>query len=141
SGRPANFGRVRNLTGTGGGDGARAALDRERAAMLNGSAVNRSDRSRPGSAKRRGLPDRSLLHAAQDLVLPSFADPPIVLPRLVEAQVREVAHEQQHEDDGDVVGDGNDRPEVRERTHAGTTTRAHRGGQRAATCRTGRSPP
>src|SRR6267378_3535770 len=68
--------------------------------------------------------ERSVLHAAEDLVLPSFADQPIVLPRFVEAQIGEVPHEQQHEDDRDVVGDRHDRPEVQERAHGGTSTRA-----------------
>src|SRR5207302_5514 len=58
--------------------------------------------SRSAAARTAG---RSVLHAAQDLVLAPLADEPVVLPRLVEAQTGEVPHQEQHEDDGDVVRD------------------------------------
>src|SRR5207302_6251974 len=61
---------------------------------------------------------RSVLHSPQNLILAALADEAVVLARLGEAQKGEVADEDEHEDDGNVVGHRDDRPEVLQRTHA-----------------------
>src|SRR4051812_33918223 len=58
----------------------------------------------------------SVLHSPQNLVFASFLDEAVVLARLREAQPGEVADQDEHEDDGDVVGHRNDRPEVQQRS-------------------------